>query len=234
MGSQLSSEELARKFGVEAEYFKNEQRTQFVEITKPFYLQTTEVTQAQWERIMGKNPSRFIDCGDDCPVENVSWNDAQKFIKKLNQIEGTDKYRLPTEAEWEYACRAETTTPFYTGECISTDQANYNGNYPGKNCSKGEYRKKTVKVGSFQPNAWGLYDMHGNVGEWVQDWYGDYPSDSVADPKGPPTGARRVVRGGGWNYNALGCRSAIRLKNSPGDCNFILGFRLARSVSLGS
>jgi formylglycine-generating enzyme required for sulfatase activity len=212
----------------------NDEKQHEVAITKPFYLQTTEVTQSQWKKVMGDNPSKFKDCGENCPVETVSWIDANNFIEKLNQVEGINKYRLPTEAEWEYACRSKTATPFFTGNCISIDQANYNGNYPGKNCAKGEYRKKTVKVGSFQPNAWGLYDMHGNVWEWVQDWYGEYPSDSVADPKGPPTGARRVVRGGGWNDYAFGCRSAIRLSNSPGNCNFILGFRLARSVSLGS
>jgi formylglycine-generating enzyme required for sulfatase activity len=157
-----------------------------VVLSKPFYLQTTEVSQGQWKEVMGDimdNPSYFEECGDDCPVESVSWDMAQEFIGKLNQMEGTNKYRLPTEAEWEYACRAETKTPFYTGECISTDQANYNGNYPAKNCPKEEYRKKTVKVGSFQPNAWGLYDMHGNVWEWCQDWYGDYPSKSVPDPR---------------------------------------------------
>ena len=177
---------------------KDEKPPHDVKITKPFYLQTTEVSQGQWEKVMGNNPSNFKDCGDDCPVEMVSWDDTQEFISKLNQMEGTNKYRLPTEAEWEYACRAETTTPFFTGECISTDQANYNGKYPGKNCPKGEYREKTVKVGSFQPNAWGLYDMHGNVWEWCQDWYGDYPSNSVVDPKGPDKGeipcvARRFV-----------------------------------------
>jgi formylglycine-generating enzyme required for sulfatase activity len=108
-----------------------------VRISKPFYMQTTEVSQGQWKKVMGNNPSGFKDCGDDCPVESVSWEDAQKFISKLNQMEGTEKYRLPTEAEWEYACRAETKTPFFTGDCISTDQANYDGNYPAKNCPKG-------------------------------------------------------------------------------------------------
>jgi formylglycine-generating enzyme required for sulfatase activity len=228
MGSQLSPEEVARRYGGKAEYFKDEQPRHPVEITKPFYLQTTEVSQAQWEKVMGNNPSRFKDCGEECPVEQVSWYDAQKFISKLNQMEGTNKYRLPTEAEWEYACRAGTTTPFFTGDCISTDQANYNGNYPGENCPKGQYQEKTVEVGSFQPNAWGLYDMHGNVWEWCQDWYGDYPTGLITNPKGPDKGEYRVLRGGSWNYRARSIRSAIRFRNNPGDRYYGLGFRVAR------
>ena len=177
---------------------------------------------------MGDNRSYFRVCGDDCPVEKVSWNDAQKFIGKLNQMEGINSYRLPTEAEWEYACRAQTTTSFFTRACISTDQANYDGNYPGKNCPKGEYRGKAVKAGSFQPNAWGLYDMHGNVWEWVQDWYGDYPSRSVVDPKGPDKGKYRVLRGGSWYYDARFVRSANRSRNTPDNRNNN-GFRVAHA-----
>ncbi|MFP4349875.1 MAG: formylglycine-generating enzyme family protein, partial [Desulfococcaceae bacterium] len=115
---------------------------------------------------------------------------------------------MPTEAEWEYACRAGTKTPFNTGECLSTGQANYNGNYPMPGCSKGKYRKKTIPAASFPPNAWGLYDMHGNVYEWCRDWYGDYPTGQVTDPSGPSFAAYRVLRGGGWNNNAENCRSA--------------------------
>jgi formylglycine-generating enzyme required for sulfatase activity len=178
---------------------------------------------------MGDNPSHFKDCGDDCPVESVSWYDAQEFISKLNQMEGTNKYRLPTEAEWEYACRVETKTPFFTGDCISTDQANYNDNYPAINCPKVKYRAKTVKVGSFQPNAWGLYDMHGNVREWVQDWYGGYPSNSVHDPKGPDKGKGRVLRGGSWSYFAGYLRSAYRFRSLP-VIRFYDGFRVARDI----
>jgi formylglycine-generating enzyme required for sulfatase activity len=228
MGSQISTEEVARRYGSEAKWYKDEQPPHSVKITKPFYLQTTEVSQGQWKRVMEYNPSDFKDCGNDCPVEMVSWNMAQQFISKLNQREGTNKYRLPTEAEWEYACRAETTTPFFTGECISTDQANYNPSYPGKNCPKGDYRDKTVKVGSFQPNAWGLYDMHGNVYEWCQDWYSDYPSNSVADPKGPTLGVKRVLRGGSWFIIARNLRSAFRGKNLPDFRGNYNGFRVAR------
>jgi formylglycine-generating enzyme required for sulfatase activity len=156
-----------------------------VTLTKGFYMQTTQVTQGQWKAVMGNNPSRFKDGGDNCPLEKVSWDDTQAFIKKVNQLEKTDRYRLPTEAEWEYACRAGTTKFFFFGNCLSTDQANYNGNYPLEGCPKGEYREKTVPVASFDPNAWGLYDMHGNVYEWCQDWYGDYPTETVTDPAGP-------------------------------------------------
>ncbi len=143
-----------------------------VTITKPFYMATTEVTQAQWMALMDENPS-FCE-GDDLPVETVTWEDAAKFCHKLSDKEGVH-YRLPTEAEWEYACRAGTITPFYTGETIGTDQANYDGNHTYADGRKGVFRERTTKVGRFPPNAWGLCDMHGNVWEWCADWYGDYP-----------------------------------------------------------
>ena len=200
-----------------------------VTISKPYYMQTTVVTQGQWKAVMGSNPSNFTSCGDDCPVEQVSWYDVQEFIRKLNQQEGTDKYRLPTEAQWEYAARAGTTTPFNTGNCLSTDQANYNGSRPLSGCPKGENRRKTVRVGSFSPNAWGLYDMHGNVWQWCQDWYGDYTSDSVTDPEGPSSGRYRIFRGGGWDRGgARGCRSASRgfLVVPPDRTCPAVGFRL--------
>jgi formylglycine-generating enzyme required for sulfatase activity len=149
-------------------------------IEKEFYLQTTPVTQSQWEAVMGNNPSRFKDNKDapNCPVESVSWYDVQEFVKKLNAapetIEKGIEYSLPTEAEWEYACRAGTTTPFWNGDCLSTDQANYDGNYPMPNCEKGIYRQRTTPVKIFKPNPWGLFDMHGNVWEWCQDEYKPY------------------------------------------------------------
>ena len=165
-----------------------------VRLTQDYYMQTTPVTQEQWQKVMGTNPSRFKEGGLSCPVENVSWDNAQEFIEKLNQSEGTDKYCLPTEAQWEYACRAGTNTPFYFGKCLSTDQANYNGNYPLSNCPKGEYRGKTIPVGSFEPNADGLYDMHGNIWEWCQDIFDSYPESSVIDPTGAEKGGFRVFR----------------------------------------
>jgi len=185
-----------------------------VTITKGYYLQTTEVTQGQWEAIMGSNPSYFSSCGANCPVETVSWDDAQDFIQKLNQKEGLT-YRLPTEAEWEYAARAGTTTPFAFGNCLSTNDANYDGNDPLTGCSKGTDRYRTVAVGSLRANAWGLYDMHGNVYEWCQDWYSSYPDNSVTNPVGPSSGSNRVTRGGGWYGTAEGCRSAERGNGRP-------------------
>lgn len=199
-----------------------------VTLTKSFYLQTTEVTQGQWKAVMGSNPSGFSNCGDDCPVEQVSWYDCQSFITNLNQLEGTTKYRLPTEAEWEYACRAGTTTPFNTGNCLSTDEANYDGSRPYTGCSSGIYRQTTAPVKSFSPNAWGLYDMHGNVWEFCQDWYGDYPSSSVTDPVGPSWGDQQVLRGGGWSSAARSSRSAVRGHYIPGNSSNSVGFRVAR------
>jgi len=197
-----------------------------VTISRAFYMQTTEITQGQWKIVMGNNPSRFSDCGNDCPVEQVSWNDTQEFINKLNSMEGTDQYRLPTEAEWEYAARAGTKTPFHTGTCLTTDQANYNGDYPLSGCPKGQYRERTVRVGSFAPNAWGLYDMHGNVWEWVQDRKGNYPTGSMTDPEGPSSGAFRICRGGSWNQNAWVCRSSFRFYSFPSLRKDHRGFRL--------
>ena len=192
-----------------------------VTISRPFYMQTTEVTQGQWKRVMGNNPSSFGGCGDDCPVEKVSWNDVQEFILKLNSMEGTDKYRLPTEAQWEYAARAGTTTRFYTGD--NDDDLSRAGWHEGNSGSK------TQPVGKRMPNAWGLYDMHGNVWEWVQDWKKDYPSGSVTDPEGPSSGSGRVGRGGSWPSRVRDCRSAVRYRDDPGDRLGDVGFRLLRT-----
>jgi formylglycine-generating enzyme required for sulfatase activity len=208
----------------------DDERQHHVTLTKGFFMQTTEVTQGQWKAVMGSNPSYFKNCGDNCPVEKVSWEDVQEFIRKLNRKEGVDRYRLPTEAEWEYACRAGTTTPFNGGNCLSADEANYDGNYPLDGCPKGSYREKTVPVGSFPPNDWGLYDMHGNVWEWCSDWYGEYPSGSVTDPEGPSSGSYRVFRGGSWLSYARGCRSASRFLSAPGCRRDLIGFRLARTL----
>ena len=202
-----------------------------VELTKGYYIQTTEVTQGQWKAIMGSNPSYFKDCGSDCPVENVSWNDIQEYVKALMKQDNQD-YRLPTEAEWEYAARAGTNTAFAFGDCLSTSQANYDGDYPMPGCSKGTDRKRTVTVGSFSPNAWGLYDMHGNVWEWCQDWYGKYANvgnGSVRDPIGPSIGSDRVLRGGSWYGDAGYCRSADRNGDAPDYRRRHGGFRLGFS-----
>jgi formylglycine-generating enzyme len=199
-----------------------------VVISHSFYMQTTEVTQGQWKRVMGSNPSFFPNCGNNCPVESVSWNDVQEFISKLSSMEGTNKYRLPTEAEWEYAARAGTQTPFNTGACLSSDQANYDGHYPLAGCPKGEYRNTTISVASFSANSWGLFDMHGNVWEWCQDWKGSYPNDKVTDPAGQSSGSRRVNRGGSWRSFAKNARTASRGSHSPSYKINRLGFRLLR------
>ncbi len=201
-----------------------------VTISKPFFMQTTEVTQGQWRAIMGNNPSYFDKCGDDCPVEYISWDDCQEFIRKLNQTDGTNKYRLPTEAQWEYACRAETQTAFSFGRCLSGTQANYRGtNYPMRGCAKGQQdRERTVVVGSFKPNAWGLHDMHGNAWEWCQDsWDYQYPSGHVTDPQGPSGGSDRVLRGGSWLNKDMSCRSACRDAKASDYSYGDVGLRLA-------
>ncbi len=195
-----------------------------VTLTKGFYMGVYTVTQEQWQEVMGNNPSVFK--GEkNLPVENVSWDDCQEFIKKLREKD-KKSYRLPSEAEWEYACRAGTTTPFHFGETISTDQANYYGDAVYGNGKKGVYRKKTTPVGSFPANAFGLYDMHGNVWEWCQDWYGEYPQKEVVDPQGPEKGKFRVLRGGSWYYYPLYCRSAFRLGYVPGRRILNCGCRL--------
>jgi uncharacterized protein (TIGR02996 family) len=183
-----------------------DERQHRVTLTRGFWLGLTPVTQAQWQAVMGSNPSFFQ--GDDRPVEQVSWDDCQEFCTKLAVRDGK-RYRLPTEAEWEYACRAGTTTPFHFGATISTEQANYDGNYTYGKGKKGKYRQETTPVGSFPANAWGLCNMHGNVWEWCQDWDGPY-SRKIKDPQGPDTGDGRVVRGGSWYGYPRWCRSAFR------------------------
>jgi formylglycine-generating enzyme required for sulfatase activity len=195
-------------------------------ISRSFYMQTTEVTQEQWKRVMGNNPSHFKDCGEDCPVETVSWFEAQDFVDRLNKIEGTKKYRLPTEAEWEYACRAGTSTPFNTGRCISTDQANFDGSKPLSGCPEGVSRGRTVEVDRFRPNAWGLYGMHGNVWEWCRDWKEPYPGDLQQRP----LTKARVLRGGSFLDSARNLRSARRFEYVPDYGDADIGFRVVKDL----
>jgi formylglycine-generating enzyme required for sulfatase activity len=194
-----------------------------VTISKGFYIGATEVTQGQWREIMGKNPSRFK--GDNLPVGGVSWMNAFEFIKRLVRLERR-RYRLPTEAEWEYACRAGTQTPFNTGETITPQQANFNGNYTYGGSDPGVFREKPTPVASFPPNQWGLYDVHGNLWEWCNDWYGAYSIKPVTDPRGPKTGNEKVLRGGAWILEPRICRSGNRSKLPPETENYLLGFRL--------
>ena len=193
-----------------------------VTLTDGFYLGKYEVTQAQWERVMGNNPSNFK--GADNPAEKVSWNAAVDFCKKLTEMEKKAgrvpqgmSYQLPTEAQWEYACRAGTTTKYSWGDDIDPKLANY--------LDSG--LKKTGAVGSYRPNPWGIHDMHGNVIEWCADWYGKYPSGSVTDPIGPASGSFRVMRGGSWNATVTPLRSAKRQHITPSLRSHSLGFRVS-------
>jgi formylglycine-generating enzyme required for sulfatase activity len=193
------------------------------------------ITQEQYEAVMGTNPSYFKHKPDSplCPVENVSWEDAQEFCKKLSKLTGRE-YKLPSEAQWEYACRAGTTTPFHFGETISTKVANYNGNNTYGIGEKGEYRKKTTPVGYFKvANEFGLYDMHGNVWEWCEDdWHGNYkgsPTDDTVwiDAKSKENNNTfHPLRGGSWNFNPEECRSASRNGYSLGQRTYDFGFRV--------
>ncbi len=198
-----------------------------VKLTKSFYMQRSEVTQGLWFRVMGMNPSHFQDCGNDCPVEFISWNDCQEFLKRLNEQEGGNKYRLPTETEWEYACRAENASAFANGT-ITQIGCGYDKNLDAMGWYCGNSGKKPHPVAEKMPNAFGLYDMHGNVWEWVQDWYDEYPLEDVSDPRGPASGSSRVLRGGGWHEDTEGCRSAVRLGRPPDSRAGTLGFRVVR------
>lgn len=195
-----------------------------VKLTKGFSMQTTEVTQAQWEAVMGTNPSSFKN-GARYPVEQVSWEDCHQFSAKLG-ARGVAA-RLPTEAEWEFACRAGSTTPFSFGETISTDEANYDGNSSYGPGSMGVYREQTTAAGVFPANEWGLHDLHGNVWEWCEDSYGDYARGGVStDPSGSQTGNHFVIRGGSYLYSPRYLRSASRDKSERGGRYRSVGFRL--------
>jgi formylglycine-generating enzyme required for sulfatase activity len=217
----------------ESEEGRKENETQHkVTISKDYYLGVYEVTQAQYEKVMGKNPSYFQGAivgneNANLPVENVSWDDTVEFCKKLSDLPEEKKagrlYRLPTEAEWEYACRAGSKAAYSFGANSKTL-----GDYAWFGESSGS---QTHPVGEKKANAWGLYDMHGNVWEWCSDWYGVYPKGAVSDPVGPPEGSPRVFRGGGWDNWAEHCRSANRSGIVPSHRNDLCGFRVALSPS---
>ena len=207
-------------FSSDKDLFDNETRPT-VTLTEGYWLGKHEVTQSQWEKVMGSNPSYFK--GANRPVETVNWYDATSFCDKLTALEHTAgrlpvgmAYQLPTEAQWEYACRAGTKTVFSFGDSLTSDQANILG---------GPY--ETTDVGKYPDNPWGFHDMHGNVWEWCADWYGDYPTGAARDPVGPAVGSNRVSRGGSWGLTAYGARSANRYWSGPALSSFSLGFRLS-------
>jgi formylglycine-generating enzyme required for sulfatase activity len=222
-----------------------------VTISRSYYLGKTEVTQGMWKNIMGDNPSHFSSCGEECPVEKASWKETVEFCNKLSDREGLTRcysdsssnatwnqgctgYRLPTEAEWEYAARAGTSTRFACGDdksCLKELGWYLSTPGVGPRGPNGGVFPQTHPVGEKTANAWGLYDMHGNVWEWVWDWKAEYPGGPVTDPAGPSAGSDRVIRGGGSaDYDGRGCRSANRNGRGPGDHVQFVGFRLARSA----
>ena len=195
---------------------EDEQPVTQVRISRGFWLGKYEVTQREWVEVMGSNPSEFSGC-ERCPVEMVSWDDVGEFINRLNAMEGRDVYRLPTEAEWEYAARAGVTDDRYGGVDAIAWHA-------------GNSESRTHPVGEKTPNAFGLHDTLGNVFEWVQDWHGDYPGGTVTDPRGPESGSGRVGRGGAWFRDAEGVRLSARPAAPPGDRYGALGFRVLRTA----
>jgi formylglycine-generating enzyme required for sulfatase activity len=243
------------------EHYRSEGPQHDVEITREFWLGVYEVTQKQFKDVMGYNPSYYSTDGEakpgelaesyrsgkpaggkkdvagkltrDFPVENVSWEEAVEFCNKLSEklSERGRKYRLPMEAEWEYACRggANSYQVFHFGNSLSSTQANFNGDYPYGGAAKGPWLERTCKVGSYPANAFGLYDMYGNVHEWCADWYDEAyysKTDGAKDPAGPPRGWRRVTRGGGWGALGEDCRTAWRMMSEPTSCSSGSGFRV--------
>ncbi|MGF1581372.1 MAG: formylglycine-generating enzyme family protein [Gemmataceae bacterium] len=205
-----------------------------VTLTKGLYVGITPVTQRQWQNVMVENPSHYK--GDDTlPVDSVSWEDCQEFVNSLNLMKRAElrlsvpqggMFDLLTEAEWEYSCRAGTTTPFWFGDTISTDQANYNGDAVYGNGKKGDFCVETTPVGSYPPNVWGLFDLHGNVYEWCADWYGGFSHVDVENPQGPENGSDRVLRGGSLLRDPWILRSGARFNAQPGFHYPGIGFRV--------
>ncbi|KPK48348.1 MAG: hypothetical protein AMK72_07195 [Planctomycetes bacterium SM23_25] len=244
MGSRDSAAEVARRCAMpnaQAGWFYDEHPRHKVTLTRAFYMTVHEVTKASYRTVFPPKPARGKDKkkaetpGEpkdaNDPATEVSWSDAEKFCKQLSSRDKR-QYSLPTEAQWEYACRAGTETPFTFGETISTDQANYHGDYIYGSGRKGKHRGKPLPVGSLSPSAWGLYDMHGNVSEWCADRYGEYDSAAATDPQGPDKkGNERVLRGGSWRSYPGACRSAFRHRREAGSRSDNIGFRVCCAVS---
>ncbi|MDA0990641.1 MAG: formylglycine-generating enzyme family protein [Verrucomicrobia bacterium] len=207
-----------------------------VTISRPFLIAEHEVTQQQWSRVMTNNPAYHDD--PRRPVERVSWWDAVAFCEKLNELERAVLpdgmvFRLPTEAEWELACRGGTLTPTPWGDSLSSSTANFNGAYPYNGARVNANRQETVRPYKFRRNDFGLHDMLGNVAEWCHDWYGVYPASAVTDPTGPESGEKRVIRGGSWVSMGRDCRSAERDRLWPEDEYYAVGFRIVLGTPLG-
>jgi len=206
-----------------------------VTISKPFYMQATEVTVKQWHSIMGRRMMVSQKGADNMPVVRVSWFDCMKFIKRLNRL-GQGKYRLPTEAEWEYAARAGTSTAYSWGDTIDCEKAMYGNNSLKYDLcqlyirSIGLQIDHPAPVKTYIPNPWGLYDVHGNVWEWCMDWYGDYKKNPAIDPNGPESGTMRIRRGGSWFKYGQSCRSSNRSFGHPATRYRTTGFRLVREI----
>ena len=210
--------------GSQDQHHLNENPVQ-VKLTRGFWIMETEVTQELYQAVIGSNPSE-LKGEKKLPVENVSWDDADEFCKRLNrQLEGNFRVTLPSEAQWEYACRAGTTTKTAFGDSLGSDQANFDGSRPLGNANAGPSINSTTSVSKYRSNEWGIYDMHGNVWEWCLDWYDDN-LQAGNDPTGVNNGVHRVIRGGSWYDNAVECRSANRGKRYPSYRNAISGFRI--------
>ena len=209
--------------------FDFEQPVHRVTLTRGFFLGVYPVTQAQWQAVMGTDPSDFL--GPNRPVELVSWEECQEFCLKLTaHLKGAGRVRLPSEAEWEWACRAGTATHFHFGDVPGANRMNYDGTYPWNGSRKGKNRKKTTDVGSFPANPWGLFDMHGNVWEWCQDVDREYPGEDQTDPCVNDIESddnSRALRGGSWGGHAQFCRAAYRSGREPADRSGDVGFRVA-------
>jgi len=211
---------------------ESQERLHDVVLTRSFWLGRTEVTQGQWKRVMGDDPSHFRDLADDLPVERVNLFDVERFLARLAELSPGSRFRLPTEAEWEYACRAGTTTAYPGGDRLSTDQGNYDGRYPLPGQPPGEDRERPTPVASFAPNAWGLFDMNGNVWEWTADEHCPYPEGESVDPLARCASPLHVIRGGSWVFNADSARCAVRYTHAPKDLGFSLGFRAVRELAV--
>lgn len=202
-----------------------------VTISKSFYIGRYEVTQREWSEVMGNNPSRFADCGPSCPVESVSWHDVQEFLARMSRPSDGERFRLPTEAEWELACLAGADGRYTDGmDRLTPDVANYNPGIAFEGVAAPGFRAGPTPVGTFPPNALGLHDIHGNVWEWTQDEYCPYALDPVTDPRGACGTDTIPIRGGSWLFSANAARCARRYTHARHDSGYGLGFRVVREV----